>query len=313
VRASIGIALFPDHEVDAQSLLRQADVAMYTAKRGGGGVRVYDPRTDGHSPTRYALEGDLRRAIERDELELYYQPKVDFAGGTITRVEALVRWRHPQQGLLSPDAFIPLAEATGLIRPLSRWVLNAALQQYRAWRDAGLELPIAVNLSVHDLQDRALPSYIALLLNRWDADCDCLVVELTESAIMGDPEQALQVLTELSVLGVKIAIDDFGIGYSSLGYLARLPVDQLKIDKSLITHMGEQERAIAIVRATVEMAHHLGVPVVAEGVEDQTTWDLLGALGTDGGQGYFVTPPLPPRALREWLTTAPWPLGAEAA
>jgi len=311
VRASIGIAMFPDHGDDAQSLLRQADIAMYSAKRAGGGLSVYTSGEDIHSPSRYALVGELRRAIDRGELELHYQPKVNYGCQCIVRVEALVRWQHPRQGLMLPDEFIPLAERTGLIEPLSRWVLNAALRQCHLWSQVGLALPVAVNLSMRDLHDPSLPDHIASLLKRWELDSSYLVVEITESAIMADPNQALSVLGRLSSMGVKIAIDDFGMGYSSLGYLTRLPVNQIKIDKSFVTNMLQRENDLAIVRSTIELGHQLGLPVLAEGVEDRATWELLATLGADGAQGYFFTHPLPPTDLLRWITTSTWTVGNE--
>jgi diguanylate cyclase len=190
-----------------------------------------------------------------------------------------------------PDEFIPIAEHNGLIQPLSRWVLERALRQCNAWRGAGLEIPVAVNLSMRDLRDPTLPEYIEELLKRWDVPCACLVVEITESAIMADPDRAIEVLHRLSAMGIKIAIDDFGIGYSSLGYLNRLPVDQIKIDKSFVLNMVGRENDLAIVRSTIELGHYLGLPVLAEGVENQETWELLDKLGADAAQGYFPSHP----------------------
>jgi diguanylate cyclase (GGDEF)-like protein len=230
VGASAGIAVFPEHGGDADTLLRKADVAMYVAKQTRGGYALYMPDQDQSSSERLTLVGALRRAIADDELTLYYQPKVDCRSGAVAGVEALVRWQHPQQGLIPPDRFIPLAEQTGLIRPLTRWVLNTAVRQARAWHDEGLMLSVAVNLSAHDLQDAQLAHWITTLLARWDLSPEWLKLELTESALMSDPAQAMQVLTELCELGMRIAIDDFGTGYSSLGYLRRLPAHEIKID-----------------------------------------------------------------------------------
>jgi diguanylate cyclase (GGDEF)-like protein/PAS domain S-box-containing protein len=300
VGASVGIALYPENGGDAETLLRCADVAMYVAKQTRGGYAVYTPDQDHSSSERLTLVGALRRAIAEDELTLVYQPKVDCRTGEVGGVEALVRWQHPRQGLIQPDRFIPLAEQTGLIRPLTRWVLNAALRQARAWQDEGLTLSVAVNLSAHDLQDIELPRRVAGLLERWDVGPQWLKLELTESALMSDPAQALSVLTELCELGVRIAIDDFGTGYSSLGYLKRLPAHEIKIDRSFVADMAGQERDRAIVRSTIDLGHNLGLAAVAEGVEDQRTLDLLGGLGCDLAQGFFLSRPLPASMVAEW-------------
>ena len=300
VGASCGIALYPEHGGDADALLRKADVAMYVAKQTRGGYALYTPDQDQSSSERLTLVGALRRAIADDELTLHYQPKVDCRTGAVAGVEALVRWQHPQQGLIPPDRFIPLAEQTGLIRPLTRWVLNAAMRQARAWHDEGLMLSVAVNLSAHDLQDAQLAHWVSTLLARWNVGPQWLKLELTESALMVDPAQALQVLTELCELGVRIAIDDFGTGYSSLGYLKRLPAHELKIDRSFVADMAAQERDHAIVRSTIDLGHNLGLAAVAEGVEDQRTLDLLGGLGCDLAQGYFLSRPLPASQISHW-------------
>ncbi|MBI4492245.1 MAG: EAL domain-containing protein [Chloroflexi bacterium] len=306
VGASIGIALYPEHGQDAETLLRRADIAMYVAKRTGSGYALYALEQDQHSPGRLALVGELRQAIEQDALRLHYQPKVHFKSGRILGVEALVRWQHPQHGLLAPDRFISLAEQTGLIHPLSHWVLQAALRQCQSWRQAGVELPVAVNLSARNLQDPRLPGAVAALLERWDVPPRCLGVEITENAAMADPERAMQVLTRLREMGVRIAVDDFGTGYSSLGYLKRLPVDELKIDQSFVRSMATNESDAAIVRATIELGHSLGLEVVAEGVENQTAWDLLAALGCDGAQGYYLSHPLAADELVRWVSQTPW-------
>jgi diguanylate cyclase (GGDEF)-like protein len=301
IGASIGIALVPEHGVEADVLLRRADVAMYIAKRTGSGHALYTPEQDPNSPARLGLISDLRRAIEAGELALCFQPKVDLRSGRLTGVEALARWPHPERGAIPPDQFIPLAEQTGLIRPLSRWVLDAALGQWRVWHTAGLELPIAVNLSMRDLHDPDLPAAIAALLVARGVAPAWLRVEITESSLMADPERALAVVTRLRALGVRISIDDFGTGYSSLAYLKRLPVDELKIDRSFVRHLTTDENDRAIVRSTIGLAHELGLDVVTEGVEDQATWELLTVLGCDSAQGYFVSHPLSGADLAGWL------------
>jgi len=292
IGGSIGVALYPEHGTDADTLLRRADIAMYSAKEAHSGLAVYEPEADLHSPERLRLLADLRRAIEGGELVLHYQPQVDVGSGALAAVEALVRWRHPQRGLVAPDVFIPLAEQTRLIRPLSRWVLNAALRQYAEWQAAGLSIPIALNLSAHDLQDPTLPDLVTDLLQSYGVPAEHLRVEITESSLMAEPTRARDVLARLRHAGVQIAIDDFGTGYSSLAYLKDLAVDELKIDGSFVQEMAADAGARAIVRAVIDLSDDLGLRVVAEGVEDQATWEALAALGCDVAQGYYFAPPL---------------------
>jgi diguanylate cyclase (GGDEF)-like protein/PAS domain S-box-containing protein len=303
IGASIGLALYPEHAGDADSLLRHADVAMYVAKQTRGGYSIYTPDQDQSNSDRLMLAGALRRAIAAEELTLHYQPKIDCPTGAASGVEALVRWEHPQQGLITPDRFIPVAEQTGLIRPLTRWVLNAAIQQARAWHDEGLRLSVAVNLSAHDLQDRELPALVSGLLRHWDLGAEWLNLELTESALMVEPMRAWEVLTQLHGFGVRIAIADFGTGYSSLGYLKHLPAHELKIDRSFVRNMAEEERDHAIVRSTIDLGHYLGLEAVAEGVEDYETLELLGSLGCDFAQGYYLSPPLSATDVAQWYQT----------
>jgi diguanylate cyclase (GGDEF)-like protein len=306
IDASIGIALAPEHGMDADTLLRRADVAMYVAKRGNSGYALYTVEQDQHSPMRLALVGELRRAIDADELSLYFQPKVNHGTGQITSVEALVRWHHPRHGMLGPDEFVPIAEQTGLIRPLAHWVLDAALRQCFRWRQEGFDLAVAVNLSMRNLHDPEIVDMIGTLLKRWGVPPIKLVIEITESSLMADAARAMDVLTRLRNMGVGISIDDFGTGYSSLAYLKRLPVDELKIDKSFVLHMAGDDNDAAIVRSTIGLAHDLGLRVVAEGIEDQATWDLLVALGCDIAQGYYISRPQPAARLGEWLVTSQW-------
>jgi diguanylate cyclase (GGDEF)-like protein len=306
INASIGIALSPQHGADADTLLRRADVAMYIAKRASSGHALYTAEQDQHSPMRLALVGELRRAIDQHELALYFQPKVSLKDSRMLCAEALVRWQHPRHGLLGPDQFVPIAEQTGLIRPLARWVLEAAVRQCHRWRQEGLDLAVAVNLSMRNLHDAEIVDMIRQLLARWGIPPARLVIEITESSLMADAARAMDVLSRLRDMGVGISIDDFGNGYSSLAYLKRLPVDELKIDKSFVAHMASDENDAAIVRSTVGLAHDLGLTVVAEGIEDQETWNLLAALGCDVGQGYFVSRPVPAAALGTWLATCGW-------
>ncbi|HLQ11194.1 MAG TPA: EAL domain-containing protein, partial [Ktedonobacteraceae bacterium] len=286
---------------DPLTLFRRADVAMYTAKERHEGYALYDIRRDHYSPHRLALLGDLRRAIANQELRLYYQPKAELNAGLVNSVEALVRWQHPTQGFIPPDQFIPLAEQTGLILPLTNWVLETALEQCRRWQDAGLDLGVAVNLSMWNLRDASLPDTIADLLARYKIPARLLCVEITESAVMVDAEHTLQALNRLFASGVRIAIDDYGTGYASLSYLKHLPADELKIDRAFVQHLTTDRTDQAIVRSTVNMAHNLGMYVIAEGVEDQATWDLLATLGCDIVQGYYLSRPVPAQDLERWL------------
>ncbi|MBI3301707.1 MAG: EAL domain-containing protein [Deltaproteobacteria bacterium] len=312
VSASIGIAFYPEHGADTDTLMRRADIAVYMAKRASSGYAFYTADQDHYSPERLILTGELRHAIEHDQLLLHYQPKAHFATGQVSHVEALVRWQHPPHGLLPPDRFVPLAEQTGLIKPLSLWVLNTALRQCHAWQQEGLTLHVAVNLSMRNLQDPRLPDIITELLATWSVAPTCLDVEITESALAADPERALEILTRLGEMGVRISIDDFGTGYSSLAYLKRLPVDEIKIDKSFVIGMTADDNDAAIVRSTIDLGHNLGLAVVAEGVENQATWDLLAALGCDFAQGYYLSRPVPAVELTHWLREPPWSMGGQA-
>jgi diguanylate cyclase (GGDEF)-like protein/PAS domain S-box-containing protein len=299
--ASIGIALCPEHGVDADTLLLRADVAMYLAKRTLDGFAMYDVRRDQHSPERLALAGQLRQAIEQSELQLHYQPKLDLSTRDVTGVEALVRWPHPQHGLIPPDRFIPLAEQTALIQPLTEWVLDAALRQHDAWRKLGVELPVAVNFSMRNLLDPRIVEAVAESLGRWRVAPAALEVEITESSIMADPTRASDVLRSLRSLGVRIAIDDFGTGYSSLAHLKQLPVDVLKVDRSFVCDMLADDSDRIIVRSTIDLAHNLGLRVVAEGVESEATAALLAQLGCDQAQGYHFSRPMAAAELTRWL------------
>jgi diguanylate cyclase (GGDEF)-like protein len=301
VGASIGIALHPDHGHDVPTLLRRADMAMYVAKRSGSGFAVSQPEHEQPMTERVARIGALRQAISDQQLILYYQPIVDCQTQELIGVEALVRWQHPQQGLIPPDHFIPLAEETGLIRPLTRWVLGAALHQCRAWQDAGFDLPVSVNLSAHDVQDTTLPELVSEQLAETDLSAGCLTVELTETALMADPERALNTLVRLEAMGVKIAIDDFGVGYSSLSYLTRLPAHQLKIDRSFVLGLAHGTREAAVVRSTNELGHTLGLSVLAEGVEDAATREFLAGVGCDQVQGFHLGRPLPADEIVRWF------------
>ena len=292
VNASIGIAMFPHHGNDVDALLRCADIAMYASKVSGVPT-LYARELDHHSADRLALASQLRRAITQREITVCYQPKADLESGQITSVEALVRWDHAEHGLLSPDTFIPLAEQTGLIRPLTSYVLDTALEQCRAWRSEGLNLAVAVNITGRDLLDQRFAEEVKYLLRKWDVMPSRLELEITENTVLTDPIRARSVLMALSELGVRLAIDDFGSGNSSLGYLKRLPINVLKIDKSFVLQMHANDDDAVIVRSTIDLGHNLGLKVVAEGVSSVTAWDRLRQLGCDIAQGYYLSKPVP--------------------
>jgi diguanylate cyclase (GGDEF)-like protein len=297
LEASIGVAFYPEHGTTAGALLQRADVAMYDAKRGRHGIATYAAERDPYSADRLGLLAELRRAIEHDELVLHYQPKVSLGTGELTGVEALVRWQHPTRGLLGPDEFVPLAERTGAVADLTRWVVDRALAQHRAWRDAGLDVPVAVNLAAANIVDVTLPGAVAALLERHGVSGDRLACEISEHTVMADPLRAADVLAGLRALGVWLSLDDFGTGHSSLAYLKRLPLDEVKIDRSFVAGMTEDENDAVIVRSTIDLARNLGLEVVAEGVETAEIMQVLADLRCDTAQGYFISRPLPVDAL----------------
>ena len=301
IAASIGVAAYPQHGEDADTLLQHADVAMYTAKEAHAGTAAYDPEQDTSDAARLTLAGELRRAIENEELVLYFQPKAELDSGRIVGAEALVRWEHPERGFIPPNEFVPIAERTGLIKPLSRYVLACALRQCEAWNGAGLELHVAVNLTIPDLLDLELPDRIAALLAETGVQPEQLELEITESTILADPFRVRQVLARLNEMGLRIAIDDFGTGYSSLAYLKRLPVQTIKIDRSFVMSMCESASDATIVRSTIDLGRNLGLDVVAEGVESQEAWDALRADGCTLAQGYLIGKPMPAPELVELL------------
>ena len=301
VGGSLGIAVFPQHGADAQTLIQHADVAMYAAKRANCGCAVYDARQDPHSLTRLTLERDLREALERNALDIHFQPKVDLRTRVVTGVEALLRWNHPQRGAIPPCDLIPIAEETGLIRPLTLWVLNAALTQGAEWRRRGISLDIAVNLSVWNLQDPTFLDQVKGVLAALDAPAQGLEFEITESAMMSDLERAAAVLHGLSAMGIRLAVDDFGTGFSSLAYLKKLPVDSLKIDKSFIQGMVQNEDDAIIVRSTIDLAHNLGLKVVAEGIETEEVLETLIDMGCDRAQGNYFSRPRPHSSITRLL------------
>lgn len=306
IEVAIGIALYPDHGDAPATLLQHADIAMQLAKNDKRRFGVYDPRDDPSSLKRLRLFGELRQAINENTLTLHYQPKVDIKKGRATSVEALARWPHLTEGIISPSEFIPLVEQSGLIRPFTLWALSQAIEQCRHWTETGIDLNIAVNLSTRNLLDPSLPENIGRLLGAHRIDPNLLTLEITESAVMSRPENALKVLSRLHAMGLRISIDDFGTGYSSLAYLTQLPVDELKIDYSFVSNMIKNSSDEVIVRSTIELAHNLGLSVVAEGVESKEIWDHLEVLGCDVGQGYFFSRPLPSDELSRWMTESHW-------
>jgi diguanylate cyclase (GGDEF)-like protein len=301
VEASIGIALAPDHADDAEALMRRADMALAHARSYRGVVEVYSIEHDHFEAASLKLLGQVRPALERKEFVLFYQPKIDLASGRVTGVEALLRWRHPQRGMLAPLEFMPVIEQTALIGDLTMYVVDQALSQLASWRRLGLELGMSVNLSARNLHDPSLPMHIESLLKAHATPEGTLTVEVTESAAMTDTDRALRVLSALRRLGVGVSIDDFGSGHASIAYLARLPATELKIDRSLITNICESPRDEAIAQTTIDLARHLDLCVVAEGIETVEVAERLLEIGCDTGQGYFISRPLPHDELTQWL------------
>ncbi|MFJ2441835.1 putative bifunctional diguanylate cyclase/phosphodiesterase [Streptomyces sp. NPDC087658] len=300
LEASAGVAVYPEHAVDAEGLLRRADVAMYQAKRDRTGVEVYESKRDSNTPDRLGLLGDLRRALDAGEVELHYQPKVRF-DGQVAGLEALVRWVHPERGRVPPDDFIAIAESSGLMPHLTEYVLEKALAQVARWRSQGLMVPVAVNVSPRDVHTPGFAGAVAARLARHGVPAGSLQLEITEHVLLEDPQRAADTLAGLTGHGVKMSLDDFGTGYSSLVHLRRLPVSELKIDRSFVARLAVDNEDAEIVRCTVDLAHSLGLLVVAEGVEDDETWERLRDLGCDAVQGWLVAAAMPPHEATAWL------------
>ncbi|MER6226150.1 putative bifunctional diguanylate cyclase/phosphodiesterase [Streptomyces sp. 900105755] len=300
LEASAGVAVFPDHALDAEGLLRRADVAMYQAKRDRTGVEVYESKRDSNTPDRLGLLGDLRRALDAHEVQLHYQPKVRF-DGQVAGLEALVRWVHPERGKVPPDEFIAIAESSGLMPHLTEYVLETALGQVAEWRAQGLRVPVAVNVSPRDVHTPGFAGLVAARLARHGVPAGALQLEITEHVLLEDPQRAADTLAGLNGHGVKMSLDDFGTGYSSLVHLRRLPVSELKIDRSFVARLAVDNEDAEIVRCTVDLAHSLGLLVVAEGVEDDETWERLRDLGCDAVQGWLVAAAMPPEETTAWL------------
>jgi EAL domain-containing protein (putative c-di-GMP-specific phosphodiesterase class I) len=301
IGVSIGVAICPDHGTDGNTLLRRADMSMYSAKRSHAGHAVYSRSLDYNSPDRMDLLGELRTSIEQDQLVHHYQPLMDFRTHEIVRAEALVRWQHPRHGLVLPANFIPIAEQIGLIKPLSNWVLSAALYQARTWWDDGYQTSVGVNLSAQTLHNPDLVRTVMRLLDHWRMPTSSLKLEITENSLLVEPTRALDVLHNLRRLGTRVGIADFGTGFSPLAYLKRRPIDEMKIDKGFVLQTAKGETDSAIVRSTIRVAHELGLSVVAEGVETLTTWNLLAELGCDTAQGFFLSPPIAANGFTRWL------------
>ena len=301
IDSSLGLAMYPQHGRDADLLMQRADVAMYLAKGAHRDLEVYGVDKDQYSPAKLSLVGELRKGIELGELVLYYQPKVDLRDDEVVGAEALVRWNHPRKGIVPPNDFIPLAEHTGLIHPLTDFVLREAVRHCQEWRKTYPKFHVAVNLSARSLADETFCDHLRSILDEFDADPSSLELEITESMIMDDPDHAIEVLTQISEMGIGLAIDDFGTGYSSLAYLKRLPVDDLKIDRSFVMGMESDENDAIIVRSVIDLGRNLGLRVVAEGIETPEVSTTLTAMGCDLGQGYHISRPIPADKLRSWM------------
>lgn len=308
VMPAIGAAICPLHATTSSELMRAAESALWEAKSEARGFVVYAGGGNDDNREKLKLAGQLRQAIDRGELRLHYQPKIDISRARVCGAEALVRWSHPRHGLLSPDNFIPLAEQIGLIGDLTGWVLNVALQQVAEWHRRGLDLSISVNLSPLSLHNRELALLIEALLEKWRVPPSLLVLEITESAIISHMMRASEILRRLHQLGVGISIDDFGTGYTSLAYLRKLPVSELKIDKSFVTNMCRANDDAVIVRTIIELARNLGLKTVAEGVEERETWHALSRMGCEIAQGYYMSRPVEAEAFERWLAESPWSL-----
>jgi EAL domain-containing protein (putative c-di-GMP-specific phosphodiesterase class I) len=301
VECSIGIALYPVHGETVDDLLKHADFAMYSAKQRGTTYEVYAPQDTTVTSAQIGLLGELRHALDEGELVPHYQPVVDLRTGEVRGLEALVRWRHPRHGLLLPGEFVPLVEQTGLIGPLTIEVLDQALGQLRAWRDDGLDTRVAVNLSPRGLQDPLFPEGLERLLYRWDVSPSRLDLEITESTVMSNPKRAMEALEQLRLLGIGLVLDDFGTGYSSLTFLRGLPVDTIKVDRSFVENMATSRSDGVIVASLVDLAHNLGLSVIAEGVEDEVTASELVRLGCDAAQGFYLSKPRAAAEIARWM------------
>jgi len=302
IQASIGVSIFPEHGNEVDTLMQRANMALYAAKHDSRKYTIYSSQIDELNPHRLTMTGELRQAIENDELVLHFQPKINLRTSSITGVEALVRWQHPKHGFMPPDDFIPMAERTGLIKLLSIWVLNHALSQAEKWHSQDLKLSIAINLSPSTFLDTELPDLIIGMLSLYDIPAEFVILEITESSMIKDPDLAMEILNRLTDRGIKISIDDFGTGYSSLAYLKKLPASEIKIDKSFVLDMLKNDNDTVIVRSIIDLGHNLSLNVVAEGVENKETAVRLKALGCDVLQGYYFSKPLSGDDFSTWLS-----------
>jgi len=301
VSASVGISVFPEHGTNAKDLLQHADVAMYVAKQNNQGYSIYDSRQDKYSLMRFSMIADLREAIKNNSLELYFQPKLDLRSRETLSVEALLRWSHPHHGVVSPETIVELAEQTGFISQLTYWVADNAMAQLMQWQEKNINLNVSINISAYNLRDENFVEGIKSILTSRQCPCDLLTLEITENAMMLNPTLAIDTLTEFSDMGLGISVDDYGTGFSSLAYLSKLPVNELKIDKSFVMNIDTDVNNETIVRSTIELAHNLGLKVVAEGIENEIAWNILRSYGCDQAQGYYMSKPVPAIELEVWL------------
>jgi len=304
--ASIGIVCYPGHGQHAEDLLRYAQVAMHAARHRQVMVAIYDHDMEQYQIEYLTLASELRHAIEANDLIIYYQPKVDISSRKIVATEALIRWQHPEKGLIQPDLFIPMAEQTDIIHPFTAWLIDAVADQISQWQDKGIHMMVAINLAPRNLLEADLPQRLQHALNRWHIDPSSLMLEITERGIIAEPQRALAILDRIHDLGISISIDDFGTGYSSLKYLKDLPIDELKIDQSFISAMYRDKTSLTIVKMVTQMAHSLGLEVTAEGVETEQDWQELESMGCDRIQGYYTGKPMPPDVFEQWMLESPW-------
>ena len=303
VHSNIGIVNFPEHGEDVDTLVQRAGVALFMAAKSHEGYVVYSPVFDDHSPRRLTLMSELRQAIEKEQLHIYYQPKISLLTGKLYGAEALVRWNHPRHGFISPEEFIPMAERTRMIKHLTGWALKKTFEQCAEWRKQGLELIVSVNLSARDLHDPELPDIVAGIAASMRLQPSWMMLEITESSIMSDPERSLDIILRLHEMGYKLSIDDFGTGYSSLAYLKKMPLTELKIDKSFVMDMLQSDNDAVIVKATINLAHNLGLQVTAEGVESQQAMSMLQTYACDIAQGYFFSKPVDLQDFNRWVSS----------
>lgn len=306
VTAWIGEAFYPEHGITAKMLLQRADTAIFEAKKSAQHYALYNAQLDPYKPERLSMMGELRSGLDRGEFRLYYQPKIDIATEKITAAEALIRWIHPVRGFMPPDSFIPLAEQTGNIQKLTSWALDTAISQVAVWKKQGIDIKVAINLSARDLSNRHLPQEIETLMAKHGATISQLILEITESAVMEDPKQSMEVLSALNKMGATLSIDDYGTGYSSMSYLKSLPVQEIKIDKSFVMKLASNNGDEILVKSTIDLGHNLGLKVTAEGVEDRPSLDILKSHGCETGQGYHISKPVPAADFEKFYRTSRW-------